>query len=155
MKKGSKMSEESRKKMSKSLIGNTRHFGKKHSTETRRKMSEALKGHKAWNKGVSFNVGEKHPNWKGGITPENNKIRNSLEIQLWRKSVFERDDFKCRKCINGGRLIAHHIRNFSEEIELRTSIENGITFCKNCHKEFHKKYGRKNNNREQINEFLR
>ena len=76
-------------------------------------------------------------------------------MRLWRESVFARDNWTCQRCGEKGiYLHSHHIRNFSEEIELRTSINNGITFCRNCHREFHKKYGYKNNAREQIEEFI-
>lgn len=67
----------------------------------------------------------------------------------------ERDNFTCQKCkIQGGKLEIHHINNFADFEELRTAISNGITFCKNCHKEFHKKYGIKNNTKEQLYEIL-
>lgn len=117
-------------------------LGKKHTEEQKRKISDAQKK-------------EKHWNWKGGITPLNNKLRTSLEIKLWRKSNMERDEFTCQKCKDiGGKLQVHHINNFADFPELRTSIENGITFCIKCHQEFHKKYGKKNNTREQLQEFL-
>ena len=54
----------------------------------------------------------------------------------------------------GGDLQVHHINNFAEFEELQTSIENGITLSKQAHKEFHKKYGYKNNTLEQLIEFL-
>lgn len=98
---------------------------------------------------------EKNPAWKGGITPIVEIIRKSLEMKLWRKANMERDNFTCQKCeIIGGKLQVHHINNFADFEELRTSISNGITFCKNCHKEFHKKYGVKNNTKGQLEEFL-
>jgi hypothetical protein len=41
-----------------------------------------------------FNMrGENHPNWKGGLTSINQKIRSSLEYILWRRAVFERDNW--------------------------------------------------------------
>lgn len=123
---------------------------------------------RAWNKGtkdlqVAWNKDKKYPqfsgansgSWKGGITPENVKIRTSLEMNLWRKANMERDNFTCQICgIRGGELVVHHINNFAEFPELRTSIENGTTFCKQCHSDFHKEYGRRNNTKEQINDFL-
>lgn len=118
------------------------HRGKKLSDITKKKISDSHKG-------------EKSHFWKGGITPIHTKIRMSLEYKLWKKSVFERDNFTCQKYkTGGGDLIAHHINNFSEFPELRFAIDNGITLSNKAHKEFHKKYGMKNNTREQLEEFL-
>ena len=50
---------------------------------------------------------------------------------------------------------AHHVKSWAEYPKLRYQMNNGITFCKECHKEFHKIYGRKNNTREQLEEFLK
>jgi hypothetical protein len=89
-------------------------------------------------------------------TDESKIWRTRIEYKLWRKSVFERDNFTCQKCrIKGGHLHPHHILNFSQYPELRFDMDNGITLCKECHKLFHKIYGKQNNTREQLNEFLR
>lgn len=81
-----------------------------------------------------------HWNYKGGITPENKTIRNSKKMAYWRSDVFERDKFTCQKCFQiGGELNAHHIKYFSEYPELRFDVNNGITLCKSCHIEIHKK----------------
>ena len=131
-----KHSEETKKKMSES------HKGKSHSEQTRKKLSKLFKGKKSWS-------------WKGGVTPKYEKIRKSIEFRLWREAVFARDNWTCQKYkIKGGKLVAHHIRNFAKIIELRTSIENGITLSDKAHREFHKKYGEINNTKEQIEEFL-
>jgi len=105
--------------------------------------------------------GEKGNNWQGGKSTENHRIRDGVEMRLWREAVFARDNWTCQKC-NGrngnGKTIylhSHHIHNFAEVIELRTSIENGITFCKECHRQFHKEYKWKNNTREQLEKFLK
>lgn len=81
----------------------------------------------------------KNPNWRGGITPVNKKIRNSKEYALWRDGVFRRDNFQCQKCNarNGeGRRVylhAHHIKPFATHPELRFDTSNGLTLCKECH----------------------
>jgi hypothetical protein len=80
-------------------------------------------------------TGEDHWNWKGGITPENMKIRGSLEYRTWRINVFKRDNFICQNCGKTGDLNAHHIKSFSEFPEERFNVANGITLCIECHKE--------------------
>ena len=85
-----------------------------------------------------YNLGSKHWNWKGGISPENKLIRNGTAIRLWRKEVFERDDYTCQRCNQkGGTLHAHHIKEFSKYPELRFEITNGMTLCRGCHKKIH------------------
>jgi len=125
-------------------------LGKQYSMESRKKMSIWQK-----NKPKLNNRGKCHWNWMGGITPEYRKIRSTLETTQWKRICLERDNFVCQKCgQSGGVLNVHHINNFSEFSELRTITTNGITFCEKCHKEFHKKYGYKNNTREQLENFL-
>lgn len=97
-------------------------LGKKASIETRKKLSEMRKG-------------EKSCSWKGGVTPLNKKIRKSFESKIWRLAVFERDTYTCQKCGDkrGGNLNAHHIKSFSQHPELRFDVDNGITYCEDCH----------------------
>lgn len=90
------------------------------------------------------------------ITDEERELRRSLRAyKHFRKGVFSRDDYTCQKCFSRGRTLnAHHILNFADNPEYRTDVDNGITFCEDCHKEFHKIYGYRNTTREQLLEFL-
>lgn len=82
---------------------------------------------------------ENHWNWKGGITDENHRLRESSKYHQWRNEVFARDKYTCQKCgQTGGVLNAHHIKPFSIYPDLRFDIGNGITLCKKCHIELHR-----------------
>ncbi len=144
-------------------------LGKKHTEESKRKMSESKKGRKSpllgrklseetKRKIGSSNSGSRSSLWRGGLLEnysDKEKIRKSLEYRLWRKAIFERDNYTCQKTgIRGCELVAHHINNFAHFPELRTSIENGITLSKKAHKDFHRKYGNIKNTKEQLDKFL-
>lgn len=136
---GKKRSKETIEKVAASLRGKSSHMkGKKHTEETKKKISEFVKAHPvAYWKGKKREdmTGEKHPNWRGGVTPINLKIRNSLEMRLWREAVFTRDKYTCVWCGKvGGTLQADHIKQFAYYPELRFAIDNGRTLCKPCHK---------------------
>ncbi len=80
--------------------------------------------------------GEKHWNWKGGITNSNRTLRQDNRYREWQQQVYKRDHYKCQECqihCYPGNIIAHHIFNFSDYPELRTVVNNGITLCRKCH----------------------
>ncbi len=150
---GKKMSEETKRKISES------EKGKVTSLEAKRRMSEAARERyqnpEERKKMSRVRRGEKGANWRGGVTPENKRIRASIEFRLWREAVFARDNWICQKTRErGAGLHPHHILNFSNYPELRFAIANGVTLSEEAHQDFHKKYGRSNNTREQLEEFL-
>jgi hypothetical protein len=84
--------------------------------------------------------GPAHWNWRGGVTPENQKGRNSIEYRKWRNAVFSRDNYTCLYCgERGGRLNAHHKKPWSTFKALRYDISNGITLCEKCHRAEHRR----------------
>ena len=64
-------------------------------------------------------------------------------LNYWREEVIKRDGFQCRKCKAKDKLEAYHIYNYKDNLLLRADINNGITLCRKCHREFHRKFGRK------------
>lgn len=110
------------------------------------------------NKWRSENVrGENHPCYNPNLTQEDReKERNISGYKNFIMSVYERDNYICQCCgqSKSGRLNAHHIYGYSEYKNLRTDVDNGITLCEDCHKEYHKQYGYKNNNYKDFRTFL-
>lgn len=90
------------------------------------------------------------------LTDEERKIGRSYpKYRKWVKKTYKQDDFTCQKCKRRGyTLNAHHIYAYAKHSSMRTHPDNGITFCKDCHKNFHHIYGRGNNNFDQLAEFL-
>lgn len=73
--------------------------------------------------------------WRGGVSSRNHLERSSSKYRIWRKSVFERDNYTCQICgIRGGVLQADHIMPFALYIDLRYKLSNGRTLCVTCHK---------------------
>ncbi len=132
--------------------------GKRISRKTEFKKKQA-----PWNKGKKYSQisGEKHWNWKGGITPVIIQIRRCFEYKTWSKSVFQRDDWTCKFCGkrsgNGKRVLLHadhYPKTFSKIIEANKirsfegalsckelwNIEKGRTLCAECHDEWTGKF---------------
>lgn len=98
--------------------------------------------------------GENSAAWKGGIKHHRNE-RATMSYINWRRDVYNRDMYTCAKCnIKGGKLNAHHIANWKDNPNLRYDVSNGITLCEPCHVALHIKYGKKNNDKSQLDSFL-
>lgn len=80
--------------------------------------------------------------------------RKTAQYFAWRFNVYKRDNFLCQVCnTNKNKLNAHHIVSYATDEGLRLDLNNGITLCEKCHKEFHKIYGKINCNIGQLKEF--
>lgn len=106
--------------------------------------------------------GEKCPNWNPNLTTEERIInRDTVENYHFKESVAKRDKRTCQCCgikstsKHKVSMHVHHIFNYTEYKELRYDVNNGIMLCKPCHVSFHKKYGYMNNNKHQLDEFIK
>jgi hypothetical protein len=107
--------------------------------------------------GIEKISGKNNYNWNFDLTVEERDIkRDYAEYKNWRKKVYARDGYVCQRCFKKGNYLnAHHILNYSTYKDLRLVTANGITLCRGCHIWFHKKYGKKDNNAKQLDEFLK
>lgn len=114
--------------------------------------TEFKKGHKV-NLGGKGNGKPKKEEWKkrmsilkggtGILNPRKSHHLKDVKYKTWRSDVFARDKWGCKTCnTKGDCLEAHHIKGWSKYPELRFTVSNGVTLCKNCHKLAHR---RKNN----------
>lgn len=146
--KSKKNSEESNKKRSIALLGEKNHFyGKHHSEESIAKIKVNRNQKGTGDNNYFFGkrlIGELNGNWRGGVTPEHDKVRHNDRIKRWRKEVYKRDNYTCQECgirSGAGKVVylnAHHIKPFKDYAELRFEVSNGITYCESCHKEIHR-----------------
>lgn len=94
---------------------------------------------KCKNKNQRNKKGELNNNWRGGISTENHLLRSSFEYKQWRKSVFKRDLYRCKRCPSKtDKIEAHHIRSWKDFKDFRFDINNGMTLCVSCHDDVHR-----------------
>lgn len=96
--------------------------------------------HDCYWKWLSENItGERHHNWNPNITNEERIMgRNYLEIKQWSQDVLKRDGYVCQACKKPrGNLEAHHLYSYKHYKTKRLELENGITLCREHHREFH------------------
>ena len=121
-KKGRKLTEETRKRMSISRIGHP----VSESTKEKIRLSKLGKHRPDM-------IGENNPVWNPNRQEVMNNIRriNLDEHKIWSKAVKKRDNWRCRisneECKGG--LESHHILSYSKHPDLRYEISNGITLC--------------------------
>lgn len=103
-----------------------------------------------------FLSGENSPFWKFDKTDEERKNDRSYpEYNIFIKSVLARDNYTCQCCNKSGiELVVHHLDGYNWCKEKRTDVTNGITLCSECHKNYHQKYGKGNNTKEQYMEWM-
>ena len=147
-------SEEHKKKISLSKIGNLSRTGQKNSIETRRKISKSNIGkHIGWSKGLTKETDERvksmsiklsnkgnpmygklgnlAPGWKGGLSFEPYGIEFNKKIK---EQIRRRDNFICQKCKKAEqelkrKLSIHHI-DYNKKNNCPLNL---ISLCSICH----------------------
>ena len=107
-----------------------------------------------------FNSGENNNKWNPNLTEEerinrNTKRRHIKNYTEFIKKVLIRDNYTCQCCGQyKDNIEVHHLDGYDWCKDKRTDETNGITLCKNCHKNFHSIYGYGNNTKEQYEEWI-
>lgn len=77
-------------------------------------------------------IGANSPFWKGEAAARHARGRGGY--RQWRNSVLRRDGYTCQQCgERPAKLVAHHIRAWATDPDLRYSPSNGQTLCVPCH----------------------
>ena len=109
---------------------------------------------------VDSHSGANNKRYRHDLTDEE-RMKNRYQLygkhlKKWSRSVFVRDKFTCQVCGSYSvDLHAHHLDGWNWCKEKRFDVSNGITLCKECHFDFHRKYGRGDNTSEQFDEYMR
>lgn len=107
--------------------------------------------------GKIFRSRENNSKWNPNLTDEEREIgRDYPEYNEFVRRVLARDKYTCQCCkkrINN-KAEVHHLDGYNWCIEKRTDETNGVTLCFDCHANFHSKYGKGNNTKEQYEEWI-
>jgi len=100
--------------------------------------------------------GANNPWWNPELSDEERVLnRDYYAYDKWRETVYERDNYTCQKCgARGGTINAHHKDGYSWCEARRLDLDNGVTLCSDCHKEFHTRYGNRQNTEAEYNEWI-
>lgn len=100
--------------------------------------------------------GKNHYKWNPNKTNEERVIaRDYPEYKNFVQKVLARDNYICQCCgDNHGKMEVHHLDGYDNHKDKRIDVSNGITLCSSCHGNFHKHYGKGNNEKWQYIEWL-
>lgn len=108
--------------------------------------------------GLKARSGKNHYRYNNELTEEDREHRDmfSGEIKRWRSEVYTREHYTCRVCEKvGAKLNAHHLNSWDIDKENRFNLDNGVTLCVECHKNFHKNFGYGKNTKKQFEQYLK
>ena len=108
---------------------------------------------------LQYPCGADHPRHNPNLTEEE-RLKNRYQLsggnsRVWSQQVMRRDNYTCQICGDSpsGNLNSHHLNGWNAFPEQRFDLDNGVTLCTDCHKEFHSQYGYGDNTREQFDEY--
>ena len=129
-------------------------------TPAREKLIESTQSKEYRLKASLAKRGEKNPMWNPNLTSEEREKQKEHSrryplYNFFRQQVYERDDYTCKICNDdtGGNLVVHHLNGFHWDKENRTNVDNAVTLCEYCHREFHSIYGNKHNDLFQFSQY--
>jgi predicted Zn-ribbon and HTH transcriptional regulator len=101
--------------------------------------------------------GEGHWNYNPNLTQEEREtMRAFTGYDRWQQAIKARDKYTCQCCGDkrGGNLVSHHLNGWNIDKENRLNLDNGVTLCESCHKDFHSKYGYGGNTKQQYDQWM-
>lgn len=107
---------------------------------------------------VGFELYDNLKEWKKEITAP---TRNDPEYIKMKKRVRQRDNNTCQCCgyhsnkKKNHNLEVHHIYGYKDHLDYRTEDSNCVVLCRDCHKQYHSLYGKKNVNPVTFMQFIR
>lgn len=121
--------------------GHRKKPGRSFSDKHRRNLSRARRG--KW-------LGEHNPNWRGGLTAINLRLRTSVQYREWRQAALElrgnccqgcgvADGFLCECCGTRIKLHVHHVESFARIPDKRFDPSNSEVLCPKCHHSRHRR----------------
>ena len=119
---GKILSDTTKKKISKKMQGIKNCLGKHWKVKDTSKMKHS-KPWQSWK-------GERSPSWKGGVSFEPYSIDWTESL---RKSIRERDHYRCQICGVSQGDIAHDCHHIDYD-KKNCNPDNIITLCQNCHR---------------------
>lgn len=129
-------------------------------TPSRKRLLRTMQTEEYRRKQSESKTGERNGMWNPNLTSEEREKQREHSrryplYDFFRQQVYERDDYTCKTCNDdtGGNLVVHHLNGFHWDKENRTNVDNAVTLCEHCHREFHSIYGNKHNDLFQFSQY--
>jgi len=84
-------------------------------------------------------TGPANPNWKGGGSPERQRLYSSGEWRRLRRQLRVRAGGACEECGATEHLHMHHVKSWASHPELRLELDNLLLLCAVCHRAKHRR----------------